>query len=190
MSLKTKVKAGNITHLGDARYCAGMGVDWLGFPVHAIDPKMFHEITGWVTGPQFVLEVNGQETGLLPENIASYEVDWLQVSVDQLKRVTPSYGNLIVVMTSAAWNESKDVLLQHQPVIRYLLINGQPDEKLLKEMTDHFPVLLDIQGVDYSLDKILSLPISGINVSGDQELKPGLKDYSELSDILEQLETD
>ncbi len=31
MALKTIVKVGNITNLSDARYCAVMGVDMLGF---------------------------------------------------------------------------------------------------------------------------------------------------------------
>jgi phosphoribosylanthranilate isomerase len=49
MALKTKVKAGNITNLSDARYCAGMGVDWLGFPADVVNPDTFKEITNWVT---------------------------------------------------------------------------------------------------------------------------------------------
>lgn len=189
MSLKTKVKAGNITHLGDARYCAGMGVDWLGFPAHAIDPNMFREITGWVTGPQFVLEINEHTSDLLPD-IDAYEVAWLQVSVAQLKRVTPSYTDLIVVINSDSWNSSKDLLTAHQDRVRYVLVKGQVSEGLLNEIAARFPVLLDLQATDYSLDKVLTLPVSGISVSGDQELKPGLKDYTELADILEQLEAD
>jgi phosphoribosylanthranilate isomerase len=38
MALKCFVKVGNVTNLSDARYCAGMGVDLLGFPVDAAQP--------------------------------------------------------------------------------------------------------------------------------------------------------
>ena len=56
MSLVTKVKAANITNLSDARYCAGMGVDWIGFPLSQVNPTVFSEITGWLSGPQWVVE--------------------------------------------------------------------------------------------------------------------------------------
>ena len=58
MSLKTFVKVGNITNLTDARYCAGMGVNQLGFNVE--DPNFtvekFKEITGWLEGIEYVAE--------------------------------------------------------------------------------------------------------------------------------------
>ena len=48
MPLKTIVKVGSITNLSDARYCAGMGVEMLGFNVVAghesfIDAKKYQE---------------------------------------------------------------------------------------------------------------------------------------------------
>ena len=42
--LKTQVKVSSITNLSDARYCAGMGVDLLGFPIQEISLEKFTEI--------------------------------------------------------------------------------------------------------------------------------------------------
>jgi len=56
--LKTKVKVSKVTNLSEARYCAGMGVDFLSFPVSSVDPKTYQEITGWVAGPLFGVEID------------------------------------------------------------------------------------------------------------------------------------
>src|SRR5688572_15531110 len=69
MPLKTLVKVGNITNLSDARYCAGMGVDMLGFRViegqeNFVAPKLFQEIRGWVAGPKVVAELYGYSENL------------------------------------------------------------------------------------------------------------------------------
>ena len=76
MSLKLKIKVGNITNLSDARYSAGMGVDWLGFRMDNIDPQTFREITGWVTGPRFVIEIH-QPSDL--NKAVDYTPDYLEI---------------------------------------------------------------------------------------------------------------
>ncbi|MFM1835376.1 MAG: hypothetical protein RJA04_63, partial [Bacteroidota bacterium] len=48
--LKTLVKVSAITNLSDARYCAGMGVDLLGFPLGKISIDQFTEIRNWLAG--------------------------------------------------------------------------------------------------------------------------------------------
>jgi phosphoribosylanthranilate isomerase len=81
MSLKTKVKAGNITNLSDARYCAGMGVDWLSFPAEKVNPVKFKEITDWVTGPQFVLEAEALENSMSSFRLFSIHAPDFQLTI-------------------------------------------------------------------------------------------------------------
>ena len=62
MALKTTVKVSKVNNLSDARYCAGMGVNQLGFniePDHEnyTDPKSFKELADWVSGVEFVGEI-------------------------------------------------------------------------------------------------------------------------------------
>ncbi len=186
MSLKTKVKAGNITNLSDARYCAGMGVDWLSFPVPAVNPVTFKEITDWVTGPEFILEVN--ETTSL-QSIEQYPVNTLEISYGQLSLIDllPS-ASFIVLTPLSVWDSIKSELLKYKSKIRFLVIElDSPDLHQLADIADHFKLLIN-QTNKYPIVEILLLPIEGINVSGEDELKPGLKDFDKLSSILEELE--
>ena len=55
MALSTFVKIDGVTNLSDARYCAGMYVDVLGFNLEEssqkfLNPTQYEEITGWVSG--------------------------------------------------------------------------------------------------------------------------------------------
>jgi phosphoribosylanthranilate isomerase len=193
MSLKTKVKAGNITNLSDARYCAGMGVDWLGFPADSIDPKTFAEITGWVTGPQFVLELSADA---IPKSISEYAVDIIQVNYQQLqKREILANHQLIVALSITDWNLAKAELIKNKDQIQQILLlnltgNKTEDVNILTEIDAHTEVLISLEACPYSLPEILDFPITGINIAGNNELKPGLKDYTELAEVLEQLENE
>ena len=190
--LKTKVKAGNITNLSDARYCAGMGVDWLGFPIGVIDPKKFTEITSWVSGPQFVLELGAGE---IPETATHYPVSILQIALEQLNE-SKSLTNrsFIVTLPLADWHEHKFELINDKDRILGLLItighSQSTDHASFKEIAEHFEVLVNLDSCPYSLNEILDFTIAGVNVSGNQELRPGLKDYKDLAVVLEQLECD
>lgn len=192
MSLKTKVKAGNITNLSDARYCAGMGVDWLGFPADSIDPKTFAEITGWVTGPQFVLELSA---GAIPESLSEYGVDIIQVNYQHLQKSILFNHQLIVTLPLTDWNLAKAELIKNKHRIQQILLlnltgNKTEDGNILTEIAAHTDVLISLDACPYSLQEILDFPITGINIAGNSELKPGLKDYTELADVLEQLESE
>ena len=55
MALKTFVKISSVNNLSDARYCAGMGVDIIGFDLHEgsdhyVSPSKFKEIERWISG--------------------------------------------------------------------------------------------------------------------------------------------
>lgn len=187
--LKTKVKAGNITNLSDARYCAGMGVDWLGFPVSDIDPKTLAEITGWVSGPQFVLEVTTQT----PDQLRSYPDTWVQIPFSQLNAFY-QHKQLIVSLPLDKWLEL-NANARIAANISMLVITGlsgtlETDRKILTEITEHYDVLIDFDSCPYSIDQILTLPGTGITISGNQEIKPGLKDYAALASVLELLEVE
>lgn len=190
MSLKTKVKAGNITNLSDARYCAGMGVDWLGFPANAIDPKTFAEITGWVSGPQFVLEI---ADGSISEE---YQIEVIQINCKELANTIPfSKARLIVTLALSDWIVSKELISKNKDRIEFILVTNltgdhQEDKETIKSIAGLVEVYIDLDSSHYSLNDVLKFEIAGINISGNQELKPGLKDYAELADVLEKLEVD
>jgi len=186
MSLKTKVKAGNITNLSDARYCAGMGVDWLSFPADVVNPTTFKEITDWVTGPQFILEV---KEGASIDYIDQYPVSVLEISSQQLNLIDRlSSFDWIVTLPLSSWNLKRNDLISVKDKISFLVIElDHEDLQAVSDISSHFKILIN-QTNKHSVDRLLALPIEGINVTGENELKPGLKDFEKLASILEDLE--
>lgn len=186
MALKTKVKAGNITNLSDARYCAGMGVDWLSFPIDSVNPTTFKEITDWVAGPQFIMELNKPEA---IDRIHQYAVNMLEISHQQLILIDQfPTKKWMISLPLSEWATTKDKLINYKDRIIYLLINpDQGDLQMVSEIANYFSVLINQSG-SFSLNELLALPIEGINVTGEDELKPGLKDFEKLSSVLEELE--
>jgi len=62
-----KIKASKVSSLTDARYFAAAGVDYLGFCCNIgtelyCSPSKIREITAWVEGPEFVLELDGWQS--------------------------------------------------------------------------------------------------------------------------------
>lgn len=181
MALKTFVKVGSITNLSDARYCAAMGVDMLGFQAvegheNFIPAPLFQEIRGWVTGPQVVAEVYGvKDLTELQTIIENYRPDFLELGTqefDQLNGTLPLPFILALKKQEGIKGSPAFILADEEP-------NIPPSSKLL----------LKIDSKE-DTEKVLQGRADGIALKGSVELKPGLKDYQELSEILEILETD
>lgn len=183
MPLKTLVKVGNITNLSDARYCAGMGVDFLGFQVisgqeNYLPSKKYQEIRGWVTGPQAVAEIYGlKNLAELDAILEDYKPDYLEMGISELNLFTSSPLPIILSLNEVTADGFK--------------VN--PSYLLLKKLTKtqySVPILLDVESITEMESALANPVISGIALSGSAEIKPGLKDYELLAEILEQLETE
>ena len=89
MALKSVVKVSNLSNLSDARFCSGMGVELLGFGVvpgtrHYMAPEIFHEIRGWLAGPQIVGELYGLTSAAqIAEAIETYSPDYFELTWDE-----------------------------------------------------------------------------------------------------------
>ena len=180
MPLKTTVLVTNITSLSDARYCAGMGVDFLAFPSHLISPQSFKDISGWVQGPKMVLDIS--DSAEIPDNLNDYPADLLLISRDQLNTISSrSELPLIVGLQDHA---SADLT---RGSIEYVIVKTPFDIAEIKKFKHK--ILINMQPGDLTLiDQWLSLPIAGLVLQGSQETKPGLKDYDNLSLALGSLE--
>jgi len=185
MALKTLVKIGGITNLSDARYCAGMGVDMLGFNViqghpNYISPDSFQQIRGWITGPLIVAEIAGlqnpKDLHLILEN---YKPDMLQMELAEL--TTMPSPPLPYILDLKGNQDIRHLAIQPE----YLL--GQGPEAAVSSA---IPFLLEVASVDEAKAALSNASVHGIALNGGPELKPGLKDYSTLADILELLEVE
>ena len=77
--LKTQVKVSSITNLSDARYCAGMGVDLLGFAIQEISLEKFTEIRNWLAGVEIVGEFSTHDAEEIKAKVAEYQPDYLEI---------------------------------------------------------------------------------------------------------------
>ncbi len=180
MSLVKQVKVGNITNLSEARYCAGMGVDYLSFPASIIDPKTFKEITGWISGPKFGIEVNGDA------DIESYNPDFVEVSVQHAKRIK---GKPMVVSIDAndlpAHHEKLVLLKSNILFLDVYCSDPSTLQSTIQEYTEDFQIFARFHSGE--IETYLNQPIDGISLEGNAEERPGLKEYP-LAEVLEKME--
>jgi phosphoribosylanthranilate isomerase len=185
-----KVKVGRITNLSDARYCAGMGVDMLGFPVgaRALAPNTYRQLIDWVSGPELVLEVDDHESDLeqIKENYPGHLV---QIPASRHALLADRSVQFIVAMHAREWPTYREVL-SHQPHILYVQVQAAANEiSLVQEINAAFPVLWEV-GDSAAIRHYEASGVAGLALTGGAEEKPGLRDYSTLADVLEQLEVD
>src|SRR3954471_11542104 len=98
MALKTLVKASEVNNLSDARYCAGMGVEMLGFCLDENHPKFIElarlrEISVWVSGVKTVGEFTGDNVLNINYLAEQLNLDFIQLNhtiephhIQELKR--------------------------------------------------------------------------------------------------------
>lgn len=182
MPLKTFVKVASILNLSDARYCAGMGVDMLGFQAieghdNYIKGSQFQEIRGWIAGPQIVAELYGiKDPGELTAIIDNYKPDYLEMGLPELSLFT---SLPVPIILSVGEKDNLDSLA----IMPAYLTSNNP-------FKTRIPLLVKVQSKE-DVKLLLENPfVTGIVLKGGAEVKPGLKDYEVISDVLELLETE
>jgi phosphoribosylanthranilate isomerase len=111
------VKTCGTTNLADARYCASLGADYLGFIQHEpspryVEPDLARDIIEWVEGPRSV--------GVFVDETA-----------DEVNRIAESAGFDLVQLhgsESAEYCRSIDL-----PVIKVIHVNGDDTSESLEE---------------------------------------------------------
>lgn len=186
MALRTFVKVGNVDNLSDARYCAGMGVDLIGFNIGEVPPEKFDEITSWVCGVGFVIEDNGAAPG----ETDSYRGDFVErqygmpatadaggkklivrIGIDRLDDLKDLRAELIILDGSEEWGDALlDTIRVRTAKYKILLSSG-----------------INAQNVWHVVERSGAY---GVALSAGSEIRPGYKDYDELADILDVLQED
>ncbi|MBT1703470.1 hypothetical protein [Chryseosolibacter indicus] len=188
MPLKTIVKVGSITNLSDARYCAGMGVDLLGFRAlegqqNYIAPKLYQEIRGWVSGPKFIAELYGiTQVDIIKEVIENYAPDMVEMSLTEFKVL--KHAITIPAIVSATAEELQ--ALKHEDAVEYYIIEEEAAQRL--NTTTDIPLLVRIQSKDNIGILEGNTTLKGVALNGSPEIRPGFKNYDELAEVLEALE--
>ena len=196
MSLKLRVKLGNVSNLSDARYAAGMGVESIGFDLSEsnaarLSPESVKEITDWVVGVDIVGEL-----GLSPASYAAgYPTNYLEFSEGEL--LPDEQFNVLRIPTNGlGMPELESKLKLYSDRVKYFIISiEEPDlaevGQVLKALAKEYPIFIHTDFTPYNVHYLLEVVRpQGIELKGGQEDKPGFKDYDEIAEILELLEED
>lgn len=177
-----KVLVTHITNLTEARYCAGMEVDFLGFP-GTLEPALLRDIRSWVVGPSFWIEA------AVAAELAAHPHEDGYILSHALAAELSEKGHLparwMVRVTAA---EVPDLLARTwQPTYVLLDTPAASDSEVPRALCQRFAVLILAEdgGV---VANVHEWGAQGIYLLGDDEERPGLRDFDFLSRMFEVLE--
>ncbi|UOQ70859.1 phosphoribosylanthranilate isomerase [Hymenobacter cellulosilyticus] len=207
MPLITSVLVRGINNLSDARYCAGMGADFLTFrldpalPGH-LEPALVQELSGWVAGVQLIGEFDSLS---IPEINALATRCGLHYVLMHRRRTPEELAQLVVpALKLIKW--IPDMLVEdvekrfrdQQAHVAGFVLADAPHETLsamqraqLTQQARTYKVWLGTGFAPASLNVrqlVEEVQPTGIVLEGGQEIKPGLRDFTELEAVFEQLE--
>jgi phosphoribosylanthranilate isomerase len=193
MALKCIVKVGSISNLSDARYCAGMGVDILGFNINKdaaeyVSQDKLTEIKGWISGPLIALEADHVSQNQFNELLTGYEFDLIETDLQSAKQLQS--GDKSIMLRLKKEDEPNLHLLDTISQISYIII---PENLLYlqQQINGQIKLLVEANGeANRDIELSESTYTHGIALRGSIESKPGFKDYDHLADVLEALETE
>jgi phosphoribosylanthranilate isomerase len=169
MALSKKVFLRNCTHLSEARYAAGMEVEYIGFTFTSSDSDNHRAnikaIFDWLSGVQFVAELTEPNVEMIEEIQTVYQPAVWLISPEVLPLMHPDAK---VVLSTPSEDITDQVIGQlcyptlalEPPLSRWVIYHGETD-------------LLD--------DDILVL-------EGQPEERPGFANLDDLAEVLESLE--
>ncbi|MEQ9299664.1 MAG: hypothetical protein RIF33_13910 [Cyclobacteriaceae bacterium] len=204
MALKTFVMVSNISGLSDARYCAGMGVNVLGFDLDgekAIPLKQLSDITEWIAGVDLCgrfVESNADDVKeVLGEATLSYiQLDDADLAAD-LQYIDQRRQLVYTVDSSNAIPDMEAFFKDNSDLVDSFVVECDQAD-LMEEakgevirLSSQYSVILGF-GFDATSvnDLIAGTSLKGIALKGSEETQPGFKDYGEIMDILEAIEED
>jgi phosphoribosylanthranilate isomerase len=178
-----------VTNLSDARYCAGMGVDMLGYVIDPDDadyvsPKLYQEMSGWVAGPRRVIELTSSVDAVAI--IEQYNPELVHVHFNKIQKTNLPDLPLILECDFAACERALREGSTMGLRTEYLLITGLKGQAF---NTDFHPLLIDLGAMTTSgLVMVQQYDADGIAMTGTREQAPGLKDYDHLAQVLEEID--
>ncbi len=188
--LKTRVILSEVVNLSDARYAAGMGVDYIGFAINPASNRLVTAaqagaISEWLSG----VEIIGDIGDTRPANLSEYRLDLIQTNNEGLLADLKA-GILAVDVKDA----TERLLARYkEQVVFFVLYSANPeaDKQHLASLCRQFPVFLATEFTAERLEVVLNaIQPAGIVLRGSEEEKPGLSNYDGIADILELLEAE
>ncbi len=196
--LRTTVLVRRVTNLSDARYCAGMGVEMLAFPLtgpEALSPETVRELSGWVSGIQLVGEIDAEthtseEINALADACA---LDYILLTGHPTELQSAELNRPIIREVTLENLESLPMFGE----VTYAILTGLTEAALqdthlaTRLIEAPVPVLLKVpnptaNSVRAALEWLPTL--AGLALEGGHETRPGVRDFGTLGEALEALE--
>ncbi|TPE43174.1 phosphoribosylanthranilate isomerase [Pontibacter mangrovi] len=205
MGLRTSVIVNGINNLSDARYCAGMGVDIIGFNLklddaERVQPETLKEILGWVAGVETAGEFLRAKPEVINELAAEFNLDYIQLDVpyliDEIEEIERPVIQKVFINKDTVEGELQEMMELYSPFVHAFIIFSddfttvdETNSRFLADLSEKFKVYLGF-GIDKdNVHEVLqNIKPTGIGLTGGHEIKPGLKDFDELADIFEEIE--
>lgn len=194
--LRLPVKVNSITNLTDARFCAGMGVEMLGFSMSEkherhIKTEKANGITGWLSGVKVVSECYfGEKTDILIETAKGISAEVIEIDAIMYKPNSIPDFNLILRLSVSEW-ETVNAVLPENALLHLMLEKADLENiSAIQEICESQSTLLNVSKLDLALVDNLLLKVSayGISIDGGNEISPGISDFDHLAEVLEYLE--
>ncbi len=182
--LNKKVLVKSITSLSEARYCAGMFVDYISFDLdeeseYHVPKKKFDEIRGWVSGVKILASLPGNDLGRIQNALAEYAPEGFLFSPDQFHLIPLVDTGLKVL----EWAEDPSLLpFVPEPDV-VLLFTGPITENSLQDFDNEI-----LQGFDFENIKSIPERVDGLAFIGSFEKQVGINSYTALMEALEYIE--
>ncbi len=198
--LKYPVYVRSITNLSDARYCAGMGVEMIGFCFDSqsddfIEPSIALGIMGWISGVKIVAEFGDDSHEYIVMVAKDLKPDFILIdsSFDNLGGADPNFGdNTDIIYRINLANELKT----YPRIGSYILLENSATDLNnyyvnfnKKEMSESYKLILSTGFGKENIDEVQNVyQPYGYSLKGGKEIAPGLKDFDHLAEILEAIE--
>ncbi len=188
--LTHKVKVNAVDNLSDARYCAGMFVDFIGFSLKNeqnewIEVAKITEMINWLSGVTFIGEVGEQDW---PTNAHEYPFHIWETSNYVLFEERIDQGFQIALCLDASDLQFMDKLMVARQKATYVRIKNASlefvnsftnwDEKIFIHLTTEL-----VAARIWEINEAIQLA-----VDSGREVRPGQSDFGSLMDVLEALD--
>lgn len=194
------IKAARITNLTDARFFAAKEVDFLGFNLEEgtegyLDPMYMKAMREWVEGPKIV-----GEYAVTPARIVREAADFFTLEGVQLRASAHANeldlfeGYLVLLHVDTDLASAFALMEQAAPKVAYFILDVSTEQwprerETLQQLCARFPVLLNPHVDPSLLPEIMeALQPAGLNLTGGEEEKVGVKSFDELEEIFELFE--
>lgn len=174
----------NITNLSEARYCAGMMVDYIVFNLNPnseyyVSPEKLKEIKNWLSGVKLLGSYDGLSEDRISEVIVLNELSGFVFNEVQY----PFADN---VSCEHKFLETNDIKTEDQlKNFEFIIYDANKDEILSINNTKILDKILwayDFENVEENIN------VAGFAFKGSKEDRPGFSNYDKLMDALEVLE--